>query len=957
MIKQLRYLCTLLLMAVAGVSWADTVTDVINKDVTSSLVGETGQTAWTDITLQGTSGAEYVIHTMGLTTDDYAIRWNKNGYLYASKSGGKVKSITITGASKSVDIYASNSAYSAKATATKITSLTASETGATYEFETDYSFVAINGTTSSTQITSIEIVWEEENQDLQESDLTLTSPSTISIASQGTSQISYSTSSTGAITWTSMNPSIATVDNGIVTGAETGTTIVTLEQAADANYKVGTANVIVKVVEDGEGVWNAGFTTKIENGLKLDFNTDNVVATYLKGDATADPYSDNDEIRVYKGSKLTFDVPDGYKITNIAFTCTSNDYATALSNGTANEGTLTADAASVTWTGVAQSVEIDNSNAQARIIKIVVTYGDGSDTPVATVPAPTFNPAAGEVEAGTTVVIVCPAEADGVEYRIGTEGDFVEYSDPIVINEATTIYARAYDADGNYSDVVSAAYTIKQDTPEPAYETVTMPYEVDFTKGQDKFVIEDATLPEGLTYIWSEDTRYGMKASAYANSTAYASESWLVSPLVDLTKNTGEANLTFEHAINKFESVDKAKEEATVWVREEGGEWSQVSINYPETLSWSFVQGGTVDLSSYNGKKIQIGFKYVSTAAQAGTWEIKNFNIVAVELTEAGLSYGVDNYIATIGEENDFPVLQNPNNLSGITYRVANESYATIDATTGDITLVAPGQTTVYAEFAGNDEFKEGQASYLLVVKEKATVGTDKYELVSDVSTLASGDIIIIVDNDKLKAISTTQNSNNRAATDVEEEADETIKPSSLVAIIELGGETDAWTFNVTNGEKKGYLYAAGGTSNNYLRTEDEADNKAKASIAIDEEGLATILFNIEGTESKEARNKLRYNDTNGGIFACYGTSSNTGSPVRIYRKVTSTETVKGDVNGDGSPTIADVTALVNIILGKVTTENNPDNYNFEAADVNNDGSPTIADVTELVNIILGKTN
>ena len=62
-------------------------------------------------------------------------------------------------------------------------------------------------------------------------------------------------------------------------------------------------------------------------------------------------------------------------------------------------------------------------------------------------------------------------------------------------------------------------------------------------------------------------------------------------------------------------------------------------------------------------------------------------------------------------------------------------------------------------------------------------------------------------------------------------------------------------------------------------------------------------------------------------------------------------------MNGDGHVTIADVTALVNIILGKVTTENNPDNYNFDAADVNNDGSPTIADVTELVNIILGKTN
>lgn len=55
----------------------------------------------------------------------------------------------------------------------------------------------------------------------------------------------------------------------------------------------------------------------------------------------------------------------------------------------------------------------------------------------------------------------------------------------------------------------------------------------------------------------------------------------------------------------------------------------------------------------------------------------------------------------------------------------------------------------------------------------------------------------------------------------------------------------------------------------------------------------------------------------------------------------------RGDVNGDGQVTIADVTALVNIILGKDTQK--------AVADVNDDGSVTIADVTALVNIILGK--
>ncbi len=58
---------------------------------------------------------------------------------------------------------------------------------------------------------------------------------------------------------------------------------------------------------------------------------------------------------------------------------------------------------------------------------------------------------------------------------------------------------------------------------------------------------------------------------------------------------------------------------------------------------------------------------------------------------------------------------------------------------------------------------------------------------------------------------------------------------------------------------------------------------------------------------------------------------------------------LRGDVNGDGSITIADVTALVNIILGKTT------DYDQRVADVNEDNSVTIADVTALVNIILGK--
>jgi len=84
-----------------------------------------------------------------------------------------------------------------------------------------------------------------------------------------------------------------------------------------------------------------------------------------------------------------------------------------------------------------------------------------------------------------------------------------------------------------------------------------------------------------------------------------------------------------------------------------------------------------------------------------------------------------------------------------------------------------------------------------------------------------------------------------------------------------------------------------------------------------------------------------------------WSVSTDNGDPVAAYSFDRSyiwqlIPVVLGDVNIDGEVTIADVTALVNIILGTSTDE-------FGVADINGDGAVTIADVTALVNIILGQ--
>ena len=57
-----------------------------------------------------------------------------------------------------------------------------------------------------------------------------------------------------------------------------------------------------------------------------------------------------------------------------------------------------------------------------------------------------------------------------------------------------------------------------------------------------------------------------------------------------------------------------------------------------------------------------------------------------------------------------------------------------------------------------------------------------------------------------------------------------------------------------------------------------------------------------------------------------------------------------GDVNGDGTVSVADVTLLVNIIIG------NEDETSIQNADINGDGTISIADVTALTDIILNES-
>lgn len=148
-----------------------------------------------------------------------------------------------------------------------------------------------------------------------------------------------------------------------------------------------------------------------------------------------------------------------------------------------------------------------------------------------------------------------------------------------------------------------------------------------FEKNQGNFTIENVTMPDPLTYVWIHDANYTcMKASAFKDNTRYQTESWLISPEIDLTGYTN-CYLTFEHAGLYFGNI---AEEATAWVSVDGGDWKQLVIEeegYPS--SWTFISAGEWDFTPYIGSKVKLGFKYTSNSSKAGTWEIKNVAVIS----------------------------------------------------------------------------------------------------------------------------------------------------------------------------------------------------------------------------------------------------------------------------------------------------------------------------------------
>ena len=269
------------------------------------------------------------------------------------------------------------------------------------------------------------------------------------------------------------------------------------------------------------------------------------------------------------------------------------------------------------------------------------------------------------------------------------------------------------------------------------------------TKLGDAFATPALTNPNSLTVTYSSSDNN--VATVAADGAITIKAAGVVKITASFTGNSsfleGSASYTIgvtEHAGTQADpySVADAKRVIDVMETAEGvyakGLVSEIVTAYNSeygNITYNISVDGTTtgdQLQAYRGKSynganftsaedIKVGDEVVikgTLKKYSTTYEFdENNQLVSLNRTkeQAGLAYAETEHTANVGEDFAEPALTNPNNLT-VTYSSSNTTLATVNATTGEVTILAAGKVTITATTAGDATYAAGSASYNITI-------------------------------------------------------------------------------------------------------------------------------------------------------------------------------------------------------------------------------------------------
>jgi len=115
---------------------------------------------------------------------------------------------------------------------------------------------------------------------------------------------------------------------------------------------------------------------------------------------------------------------------------------------------------------------------------------------------------------------------------------------------------------------------------------------------------------------------------------------------------------------------------------------------------------------------------FTSTHASSNSYVYEVAFIAPDTRISTALSFPQASYSMTLGETFTPPTLtKDPANLEGVVFSSSNTAVATVNETTGEVTIVAGGTTTITATFEETTEYKGATASYELTVVDPNATG------------------------------------------------------------------------------------------------------------------------------------------------------------------------------------------------------------------------------------------
>ena len=433
------------------------------------------------------------------------------------------------------------------------------------------------------------------------------------------------------------------------------------------------------------------------------------------------------------------------------------------------------------------------------------------------------------------------------------------------VAEGTTTIDITSDASVDYNAGVTAV-TVNV-SPSLSFETVVI--SESWSANLKNSTGNNAKFVDDGQNIWTIDATYGHKAANNATAASF------YSPKFDMS-GVSAGSITFAHTGNvtgdSYQSLGKA-----YYTLDDGANWTQISLTNPGS-NWAW-QTATVSSAIYSGETIQFRWDFQGNASK--TWEVKDFEIA---VPAHSITVNSESSPLTVELNGDSSVSTVLTIASGYAWSVksttgqpSNYTYSIDSATQITITPAADNTSGSKNTGIGTMVLTDGVVDFSITFDQaNKGGGSSTWTLVTDASSLHSGDIIVFAAyNVSYKASGTTYYDNKvmgpvvnqlGSAVDVTFGAGGTTIPSLPAGAQQytLGGTTGAWT--IMNGTK--YL-----TQGEKKVTEGDSAHTWTISIS---ENNAVVTSVTSSTYT------LQYNPNSGnGRFATYSSSQ---KAIRIYR-------------------------------------------------------------------------